>query len=322
MCIDAATKRIVAIYLELFLWRRSPATRDRQAEMTKAKLSDMAMDSLRQNPLRSLLEGSVPAAVEVASDVNGLMASHWRANNFQRWLFYSMSWAVLRCDEPQVLIPDCGMVRWRGPLDVEAEFYFPLSDKRMLVASWLGAPSNEVKLLSAPSAYVGEINQLGFEQAGRFVYGRESATAPVKRPPSPRSTTLENLGVIGGPNPLAAELNELRRRYGNVGNSDDDPNRYFCVAPGAGEQHCHRWGQELDVPVVQEVTTPGRFCEWCRALERKHTEGRFEFDDSELLRRTAPNKALRKNWWEFLKVEGTHTCIVARGVVPPYCIPR
>ena len=180
MRISPIAKRIVAVYLTSFMSTRSPAIRDQQvADANEADFLDWAQSAAKHygapsSPNRDLLP---TLAAKAAGDVNGLMAGHWDSFTFQRWLFYSMSWVVLQCAEPIVTIPDGGLIRLgdRGLLDPKAEFYFPLSANRVLLASWHGAP-DVVEFLPASPAHMRNINKHGFGQSGRFVYGQSTPT--------------------------------------------------------------------------------------------------------------------------------------------------
>ena len=179
MRIDPVAKRIVAVYLAMFLWRRSPAVRDRLAsEMNEVDLLNLVRKRVEEydDVVRNRLEAIMPTvAAKAAGDVNSLMSEHWSASMFVRWLFYSMSWAVLRCTAPVVTVPDQGLIRLgsRGLLDPKAEFYFPLSSRRVLVTSWQGSPQSLIQLLPASPAHMRGINKHGFAQAGRFVCGQK-----------------------------------------------------------------------------------------------------------------------------------------------------
>ena len=215
--IDPVAKRIVAVYLNTFLWMRSPAVRDKQvAETGEAELLRWAHDGAkRYGVLDSLYRDLLPTVVAKAiGDVNGLMAGHWKSSTFQRWLFYSMSWVVLRCAEPIVTIPDRGLVLLggRGLLDPKAEFYFPLSSQRVLVASWHGAPPDTVQFLSASPAHMRGINKHGFAQAGRFVYGRAKSekVAALVQKSSHRFPRLQSLHATGG----TSNIGQARRLEG------------------------------------------------------------------------------------------------------------
>lgn len=326
MRIDPVTKRIVAVYLTMFLWRRSPAIRDRQIiETTEDELLAMGRDIVRRYgaPL-SLCRDRLPAiAARAASDVNGLIGGHWESSSFQRWLFYSMTWAVLRCPEPIVTIPDCGMARSGdgGPLDPSIEFYFPLSANRVLMASWHGAPPEKVQLLTASSAHVRHINKLGFGLAGRFVYAqtRSGKLATAVRRSSRHYTRLQGLQVAGGPNPTAMKLDSLNDWYAKVeADGADDAARHRCMAPGAGDQFRHSWQTvPADVPVAREAPqhkASVRICGWCNALEWRYPNGQVEFDDFEL-RRTTANEAMQ-NWWQSFRIESTDTSIRAHRAAP------
>lgn len=170
--IDAVAKRIVAVYLNTFLWKRSPATRDKQiADTHDVELLMSVRDRTERYGL--LRDTLLVLAEENDTDVNSLMAQHWQANTFLRWVHYSMSWAVLQCAELIVMVPDCGMFRSSGLFDPNVQCFFPLSSTRVLVASWSGTPTDLVQLISASPAHVRKINKLGFGKAGRFVYGQE-----------------------------------------------------------------------------------------------------------------------------------------------------
>ena len=330
MRIEPVVKRIVAVYLQTFLWKRSPGIRDQQvAETKEGDLLGQAHDIARLLGVpRRLYQNLLPTvAAKVANDVNGLMAGHWESGTFQRWLFYSMSWVVLRCTEPIVTVPDRGLVRLggRGLLDPKAEFYFPLSSKRVLMASWCGTPPGVVQLLSASPALLRSINKHGFAQAGRFVYGRsysEKVAKMVKRP-SHQFPTLKALEVAGGPNPTLAKLDGLKAWYANVVDDDsDDPDRCWCMGPGAGSRCRHEWQRApFDLPVMAEtpeVRASASVCKWCGALELRYPNGHVRFDDLEL-RRTTANEAIR-NWWQSFRVVGTDTRIKALGSTPRYYI--
>ena len=325
--IDQVAKRIVAVYLTTFLWRRSPAIRDRQvAETNEAQFFDWGREGAKlYGAPRSLYRDNLPVfAAKVASDVNGLMAGHWESNTLQRWLLYSMSWAVLRCMEPIVTVPDRGLVQLgtRGLLDPKAEFYFPLSSKRVLVASWHGPPSL-VQFLSAAPAHVRGINKHGFGQAGRFVYGQEYSekVATAVQRSAHHFPTLKALPAAGGPNPTVSKLDSLKAWYAKVIDSSDDPDRHWCIAPGAGNQHRHNWQlAPFELPVVSdtpETKAPVAICAWCGALEWRYPNGHVRFDDLEL-RRTTVSEPM-KNWWQsFRVVEGPDAHIEADGTVPRY----
>ena len=326
--IDPVAKRIVAVYLTAFLWKRSPAIRDQQiAKTTEEELLAAGRDAMRRyGPPRSLYQDRLPAVVaKAASDVNQLMADHWQSSSFQRCLISSMSWAVLHCAEPTVTIPDCGMVRLggRGILDPKAEFYFPLNATRVLIASWHGTPPDKVQLLRASPAHVRHINKLGFGQAGRFVYGRarsEKLAMAVRRP-SPHFTRLKDLDAAGGPNPTATSLDGLSKWCAKMKDGQSDhPDRHWCVAPGAAGQCRHGWRQlPFPLPVIREapqVEVSARICQWCGAVERRYSNGEIEFDDLEL-RRTTANESTQ-NWWQSFRIEGTDTRIKAHGTVPRY----
>ena len=322
--IHPVAKRIFAVYLNMFLWQRSPAVRDSQvAETSKEVLSEWAHEEMRLRDVLSGLHREVSIAVaKAAGDVNGLMAGHWKSSTFQRWLFYSMSWTVLRCTEPIVTVPDQGLVHLgsRGLLDPKAEFYFPLSSTRVLVASWHGAPPNMVQLISASPAHVRQINKLGFGQAGRFVYGKEHSEklAATVLKPSRHLPTLRALRIAGGPNQTAAALGKLGAWYEKLGSNDSD--RYWCMAPGAGELCRHNWQRApFELPVVSEkpeITTPVDVCEWCGALERRYRNGHVEFDDRELRRMSV--QPPEKNWWQLYDVIHGGGRIEARGTMPRY----
>ena len=323
--IDPVAKRIAAVYLNMFLWKRSPATRDSQvAETDEAVLLACARDGVRDHGLPSdLVRDVMPIAVaKAAADVNGLMAEHWSSNAFQRWLFHSMSWAVLRCAEPVATIPDQGLARLgsRGPLDPKAEFYFPLSSKRVLVMSWNGGPPNTVQLVKASPAHVRRINKLGFRQAGRFVYGEEYSErlAAAVQKSSRHLPTPRPLQLAGGLNPKVPELSNLRAWHEKLGL--DDPDRHWCMAPGAGERCRHSWRRApFELPVVSdepEITMAVDVCEWCGGLQKRHRTGLVEFDDMELCRTlTRPPS---KNWWQHFDVTHAGNRIEARGAIPLY----
>lgn len=328
MRVDPVVKRIVAVYLTAFLWRRSPAIRDLQAaETTEEDLLAWCREATeRYGRPRSLNQDRLPAiAASLASDVNGLMARYWGANVFGRWLLYSMSWAVLRCAEPNVTIPDCGMFRLGGIglLDPRAEIYFPLSATRVLVASWRGAPPSEVQLLTASPAHVREINKLGFKQAGRFVYGqkRSKKVAMAVLRPSHRSTRLKGLNVTGGTNPTVNKLDDLNDWCSKmIDEGSYHPDHHLCIAPGAGEQFRHSWQRvSVGLPVAREapeIKMPDRICEWCGARERRYLNGQVEFNDLELKRRRT--KEPQPNWWQAFRIEATDTAIRAVGATPRY----
>lgn len=326
--IDPVAKRIVAVYLAAFLWRRSPAIRDRQAaETIEEGLLTLVRDKVSRYGLPlSLYQDRLPAiAAEAASDVNRLMADQWTSSSFQRWLLYSMSWAVLRCAEPIVTIPDCGLVRLgrKSPLDPEAEFYFPLNATRVLVGSWYGVPPNDVQLLEATSAHMRQINKIGFEQAGRFVYGQDCSekVAKVVRRPSHHFPRLKSLRITGGPNPTTTRLNDLKDWYGKVCH----PDRRCCMGPGAGERFRHSWHRlPVDFPALREtpeIKTPVWICEWCQAVERQYPNGHVELDDFELRRMPESKPAQnwwQKNWWQSFGIVSTNGGIEAHGKVPRY----
>lgn len=327
MRIDPVAKRIVAVYLNTFLWRRSPAVRDRLvAETTEAALLDSAHDGAKRYGLPArLYHDRLPAiAAKTASDLNGLMAGYWESNTFQRWLLHSMSWSVLRCRKPIVFVPDRGLIQLgsRGLLDPKAEFYFPLSSKRVLVASWYGAPPDVVQFTSASPAHVRGINKHGFRQAGRFVYGLKQSekVAETVQKSSHHFPTLEAIDIVGGTNPTAIRLDKLQDWYAEVVGKSDDPDRYCCIASGAREQCRHNWQRApFDLPVVRETPefkAPVGVCEWCGALEWRYPNGHVRFDDLEL-RRTTMTERL-KNWWQSFKIVGTSTSIEAHGAVPRY----
>ena len=332
MRIDPVAKRIVAIYLNMFLWQRSPAVRDRQvAEINEAKLLAWSHEEIKRTAeLSDLYRDSAPiAASKAASDLNGLMAGHWESSTFQRWLFYSMSWAVLRCTKPIVTIPDQGLVRpsnsgilndGRGLLDPQAEFYLPLSSTRILVVSWRGGPPDKIQLVTASPAHIRRISKFGFGQASRFVYATgESEKLAVAVQQSPRHIpTLKPLRMTGGPNPKADELGKLKAWFEKLGT--DDPARHWCMAPGAGEHCRHNWRRlPNELPVVSdkpEFTTPVYVCEWCFAFEWRYRNGHVKFDDMEL--RRLLKQPPMKNWWELFDVTHAGNCIEACGTIPLY----
>ena len=269
---------------------------------------------------------SALSCANVASDVNRVMSDHWQSKSFQRWLFYSMSWAVLHCAKPEVTIPDCGMVRGLGGLlDHDAEFYLPLSATRVMVASWEGAPPDEVQLLTASPAHLRHINKLGFGLAGRLVYGQrrsEKVAMAVRRQSRHSATRLKGPKVAGGPNPKVTSLSGLKHWLANVLDDSDDPDRHYCVAPGMGDEHRHGWGKpvERSVREAPEIKVSDRICKWCGARERRHPNGQVKFRDGELERVRAQLAAKTerktvdehmKNWWQRWKVEGTDTHITA-----------
>ena len=325
--IDPVAKRIVAIYLNTFLWKRSPAARDQQvAETKEADLLDWAHQDVELYGLpRNLYQDLLPAvAAKAAGDVNGLMAAHWGSATFQRWLFYSMSWAVLRSKQPVVTVPDRGLVRLgdRGLLDPKAEFYFPINSKRVLVVSWHGSPPDVVQLLSASPAHMRNINKLGFTQAGRFVYAQEHSDkiGAVVQQSTHHFPRLKALHASGGPNPTAADLDSLSAWYERVANDySDNPDRHWCIAPGAGDQFLHNWQRapfKLSVTTQPRIKVPVRVCEWCCARELQYANGYIRFDDLEL-RRTMATGAM-KNWWQSFKVVVTKNRIEAHGAMPRY----
>ena len=301
--IDAVAKRIVAVYLNMFLWKRSPATRDRQiADTNEVELLRSVRDRAERYGL--LLDTLLALAEENATDVNSLMAQHWKANIFLRWLHYSMSWAVLQCAEPIVMVPDCGMFRSSGLFDPDVQCFFPLSSTRVLVASWSGTPTDLVQLISMSPTHVRQINKLGFIKAGRFVYGQEYS-AKVAEAVSRRSQHFESLGKLrpaGGLNPMATKLDSLRKWHAA---NRLDVDRYFCIAPSAGEAFRHDWQQvPSSLHVVserQDVRTPVRICRSCYGIERRYPTGHLEFEDLELLRTTI--RPPLKNWWQKYSVE-------------------
>lgn len=328
MRIDAVAKRIVAIYLNTFLWKRSPAIRDwLVAETSEADLLDWMNDEAKLHGApRSLYRDVLPSvAAKAAGDVNGLMATHWDSATFQRWLFYSMSWAVLRCSESIVTVPDGGLVHLgdRGLLDPKAEFYFPLNSKRVLLVSWHGGPPDVVQLLSASPAHMRGINKHGFGQAGRFVYGQEFSEkiAEAVQKSSHNFPRLRTLQIAGGPNPVTEKLDELKVWYTRIiGDYSNSPDRYWCIAPGAGNQCSHNWQQApFELPMasdVPKIKATVRICNWCGALERRYPNGHIRFDDMELLRTTM--NETKKNWWQLFRVVATQDRIRALGKVPIY----
>ena len=328
MSIDPVAKRIVAVYLTMFLWRRSPAIRDQQVtETTETEFLNWGREGAKlYGAPRSVYQDMLPAvAAKSARDVNGLMAEHWESSTLQRWLLYSMSWAVLRCGEPIVTVPDRGLIQLgrRGLLDPKAEFYFPLSSKRVLVASWHGAPPGLVQLLSASPAHVRGINKHGFGQAGRFVYGQECSkkVATTVQRSAHHFPRLKALPAAGGPNPTVPKLHGLQAWYTKVVNDrSDNPDSHWCMAPGAGNQCRHRWQRApFSLPVVSETPetkVPVGVCEWCGALEWRYPNGHVRFDDLEL-RRTTVSEPM-KNWWQSFRVEGRGERIEARGAMPRY----
>ena len=329
--IDPVAKRIVAIYLSTFLWKRSPAARDQQvAETKEADLLDWAHQEVKLYGLRrNLYRDLVPAvAAKAAADVNRLMAGHWESATFQRWLFYSMSWAVLRSKEPIVTVPDRGLVRLgdRGLLDPKAELYFPLNSKRVLLVSWHGSPPDVVQLLSESPAHMRSINKLGFGQAGRFVYAQEHSdkVAAVVQRSTHYIPTLRALHVSGGPNPTAGKLDSLSAWYERVANDhSDNPDRHWCMAPGARDQFRHNWQRapfKLAVATQPGIEVPVSVCEWCCARELQYANGHIDFDDLELQRTTVTETM--KNWWQSFNVVATQSRIEARGAMPRYRLTK
>ena len=327
MRIDPVAKRIVAVYLNTFLWKRSPAIRDKQvAETSEAELLGWAHDAAERYGTPPAYRDLLPVAVaKAASDVNGLMAEHWESSTFQRWLFCSMSWAVLRCADPIVTVPDRGLVQLggRGLLDPKVEFYFPLNAKRVLVASWRGSPSSVVQILSASPAHMRGINKHGFGQAGRFVYGLKPSekVATAVQKPSHHFPSLRALPVAGGDNPTAAKLDSLKTWYEKVvADSSDHPDRHWCIAPGARYQCRHSWQRTpFELPAIKDMPeTKAQIgvCEWCSAVKWRFPNGHVRFDDLEL-RRTTVSEAM-KNWWQSFRIVGSGTRIEARGAMPRY----
>ena len=321
MRIDAVAKRIVAVYLTMFLWRRSPAARDRLVSKTNevdlVRLGRKGAENL-DDAVRDRLEAILPA-VAGASDVNSLMAGHWSASTFVRWLFYSMSWAVLRCTAPVVTVPDQGLI-WlgsRGLLDPKAEFYFPLSSRRVLVTSWQGSPQSLIQLLPASPAHMRGINKHGFARAGRFVCGqrRDQKLAAAVQKAQHHFPKLEPLAATGGPNPTAAKLSHLSSWIEGIGS--DNPNRHWCMAPGA-DRHCHQWRPSPSpIAVTSDLPdhkVPARFCQWCGAIERENLNGHIEFDDMELQRTQA--QPPWKNWWQSFVIVDAGGRIKSRNVAP------
>ncbi len=330
MRIDPVAKRIVAVYLNMFLWKRSPTIRDQQVAGAKeATFLDLAHHAAKRYGAPGSLNRDIfPAvAARAASDANGLMAGHWESSTFQRWLFYSMSWVVLQCTEPIVTIPDGGLIRLgtRGLLDPQAEFYFPLNAKRVLLVSWHGAPPDVVQLLSASPAHMRSVDKHGFEQAGRFVYGQQyskKVDATVRKR-SHYFPTIQTLHAVGGSNPTVPKLENLGAWYRRVSDDDSDSaDRHWCMAPGAGDQCRHNWKRApFELSVVTETPdarVPVSVCEWCCALEWRYANGLIRFDDLEL-RRTTMTEAM-KNWWQSFKVVATKNRIEARGAVQRYCV--
>ena len=321
--IDPVAKRIVAVYLAMFLWQRSPAVRDwlvsKINEVDLLKLLRKKWEE-HDDVVRNQLEAASPAVVpKVASDVNSLMSEHWSANMFVRWLFYSMSWAVLRCTAPVVTVPDQGLI-WlgsRGLLDPKAEFYFPLNSRRVLVTSWQGSPQSLIQLLPASPAHMRGINKHGFARAGRFVCGqkRDQKLAAAVQKAQHHFPTLEALTPTGGLNPTAAKLDHLNSWIEGIGT--DNPDRHWCIAPGA-DRHRHQWKQSPSpIAVTSDLPNhkvPARFCEWCGAIERENLNGHIEFDDMELQRIQA--QPPWKNWWQSFVIVYAGDRIKSRNVAP------
>ena len=325
--IDPVAKRMVSVYLNTFLWRRSPAIRDQQvADAKEADFVHWAHRAAKRYGVPSSLHRDVlRAAAAAAGDVNGLMAEHWQSTTFQRWLLYSMSWVVLRCTESAVTVPDGGLVQLggRGLLDPKAELYFPLSSRRVLAASWRGGSPDVIRLLSASPAQIRGINKYGIRQAGRFVYGQKYSrkVAETVQRSSHNFPKLKPLCISGSPSPVAARLKDFRAWYARVTDDySDTPDRHWCMGPGAGDQCRHKWQQaRFELPLVidaMETKVSVSACKWCGALEFRYANGYVRFDDFELRRTTVPMS--RKNWWQSLKVVASENRIEACGEVPIY----
>lgn len=184
--INVVEKRIVAIYLEMFLVRN----RGRREELAGKFLGDRNkiedfLDTLMR-PMRGTesyaeYKSQKTDAIErIEARPEIVFSSAWKPSNLIRLLLYLMTWRVLKSNTVDFVISEPPMVfAGVGIRHPDAQVFFPLSSRYVLHISWLGSPSTIQRILIPPSA-ARYVNKIFICKADRFVFFSQNCSKIAK----------------------------------------------------------------------------------------------------------------------------------------------
>ena len=315
--LDHTVRLLFAMYLSAFLWRRSPGIRRHMVENTnRAELMDGILAETQPHRTSRVYLDAAPATIKkIMADPNALMAEHWHAAHLQRVLLSKMNWVVLRCNKPLVVVADCGLVGtpWLdstptasgGLLALDMELYFPLTPHRILLLSWKGRPTGDVELVDVHASTIRYVNQFSIRRAHRFVYAscRERTLADDVGSKVLRQRKLRKPLQVNSDHPWTMHLSLIGKWLDDIQAKADNPNRYWCAAPGA-TNYRHEWKlQPYKLRECKEFPeTVCALCANCGAIEYRYPNGEVSYDDLELRRSTAEWGSCPSNWWTYCKV--------------------
>lgn len=300
--INVAEKRIVAIYLEMFLVRNRGMREKLAAKFLNdpnkiEDFLDTLMEPMRGTSLYAEHENQKTDTIErIEARPEIVFSSTWKPSNLIRLLFYRMTWCVLRSDtvdfvvsEPPMALASVGM---RHP---EAKIFFPLSSRHVLFISWLGAPSKIHRDTIHPNV-ARYINKIFVCKADRFVFFSKNCPKMAKfvKKKNFYNDQLGNKGrLISGVNPYRP------KQPWDISDEDwDGFDMRICMHPLASNFR-HAWRKAENHQIIYR----GKLMKWCRycGLMILKYENNIELiRNSEVALATGKFGRHRKNWWMHL----------------------
>ena len=309
-------KRLFAIYLSMFTWRRDKKKTDaieRQMtpELVRKIQSEMAMRYDESTRKEILARSDVVAGI-FASDQEKIVRGIWLTNAVTRFLLYRMTWTLLDTGaKAEFLMPQSTLIQ-HAPDGFDAPncvLFLPISTRRALQLSWEGK-DDDVRILTAPSQLVDIINRLGVEQSERFIYAhaKDRALQNVVQGDAASVGRFYPLQV-NGQNSFTGQLEAFRawQQVGGADNGFEMAINTICMAPDAPQREVHpglqvsvhEWSENASkVPFASDIPDSMMsvvFCKRCHYAKETHDDGTVRYSSTELYMATNPSRP--SNWW-------------------------
>ena len=315
-------KRLFAVYLSMFTWRRDRTKTDaieRQItpELVRKIQSEVAMRYGESTRKEILARADVVAGIFAGGQEN-IVRGIWLTNAATRFLLYRMTWTLLETSEKaDFLIPQSALIQ-HAPDGFDAPncvLFLPISTHRALQLSWVGG-DGDIRILTAPNGLVEMVNRLGVEQSERFIYAHAKNRMVQKVVQDDAMSAGQFYPLqVNGQNSFSDQLDAFRtwRQAGDAGGGFEVATNTICMAPGAPQQEVypglqvsvHEWSQNASrVPFASDIPDSMMsvvFCNRCGYAKETHDDGTICYSSTEL--HMATNTSRPSNWWDRRQLE-------------------
>ena len=325
---DASSKRLLSIYMAMFLWRRNRdfvfGSKQSSFSIDEAEiLTEQVAADWGPKIQEYVLLSKRKFANDFVRGQEESLRNSWVANNVTRFWLSQMTWRLLCSGDEDFWLPENVLfMAGRGKAGRPVELCLPISCKRALHLSWQGASTRRIRCMELSGSMVRLLNRWG-AQTSRFVFFRKKPSYAMNKMLTRHKTKRhKRIDVSEGENPFIRNLTNFDKWV----NADfRGATNTICLAPEApfsnvadGVQvSVHEWEPH---PIRKRIAIDAEHtmatiwaCKHCGHNKIKYDDGNkiaYRDMEVELANKTATVTSIDGsamnvigiNWWDRLKI--------------------